>query len=801
MKKLIIIFLLFICTSQSKSQSVGIGTTTPDATAQLDISSTSKGLLIPRLSTGQRNAIVSPAQGLMILNLDDKCIDIWNGSAWIKNCGLQLSADTTWTKRANFGGSPRIGGVGFSIGTKGYIGTGVNNNVTLSDMWEYDPALNTWSQKANFGGGGRCYATAFGLGSKGYITCGNSNFPSEAGVKNDCWEFDPILNTWTAKTSFPGTPRWGAFGFAISDKGYVGCGKRFVSIGHPDNYPADFWEFDPVLNNWTAKASPNTSLSFSVSFAIGSGGYAGGGISAAGATTNYFIYYDLALNTWTPKANLPFAAYQTTSFSINNTGYAGLGQFSNLTYPGNFWSYSPQANQWSPISAFPGQGRAGASAFTIGSKAYIGTGGDVNSLSSLSDFYEFDPLASTTITNNFPGATNLIYDNGTWTKKADSVYLSNINGNVGLGTQSPSAKLDVAGNIKSTGFQLSTGANNGYLFRSDASGNGSWVNPASLSFTPSGAAGGDLTGSYPNPVLTNTGIPAGTYNVVTVDSKGRVVNGSQLNSIIITALETDPQVGTNTVNALSKWDGSALVATGVTETSGNIGIGISAARKLDVSGTGGLRVSTTNNGSGTLDWIAGNFGASTGDRVVMGLLNGSATIGAHNNAISAWSDLVINPSPGANVGIGVNPVNKLDVTGGIAIGAGYAGVNFAPLNGAIIQGNVGIGTTGPQATLDVSGSVILGTNGTLFNSLVKRTVTLAAGNFAANTNTVFSYPFVGATLVGSVMVSPSNPLPQGLVIAFAFVNNADTVDVVIRNVTGAPIPLVSALNLYITVVN
>ena len=119
MKKLIIIFLLFICTSQSKSQSVGIGTTTPDATAQLDISSTSKGLLIPRLSTGQRNAIVSPAQGLMILNLDDKCIDIWNGSTWIKNCGLQLSADTTWTKRANFGGSPRIGGVGFSIGTKG----------------------------------------------------------------------------------------------------------------------------------------------------------------------------------------------------------------------------------------------------------------------------------------------------------------------------------------------------------------------------------------------------------------------------------------------------------------------------------------------------------------------------------------------------------------------------------------------------------------------------------------------------------------------------------------------------------
>ena len=55
MKKLFIAFLLLYCI-KGEAQ-VGVGTTTPNSSAQLDITSTSKGVLIPRMTAAQREAI------------------------------------------------------------------------------------------------------------------------------------------------------------------------------------------------------------------------------------------------------------------------------------------------------------------------------------------------------------------------------------------------------------------------------------------------------------------------------------------------------------------------------------------------------------------------------------------------------------------------------------------------------------------------------------------------------------------------------------------------------------------------
>src|SRR6266487_3828476 len=122
-------------------------------------------------------------------------------------------AQDTWTQKADFGGTARDKAVGFSIGSKGCIGTGYDGIAPFTkDFWEYDPDTNTWTQKADFGGtGGRALAVGFSIGSKGYIGTGQDLFS----YYNDLWEYDPAANTWTQKANFGGTARSWAVGFSI----------------------------------------------------------------------------------------------------------------------------------------------------------------------------------------------------------------------------------------------------------------------------------------------------------------------------------------------------------------------------------------------------------------------------------------------------------------------------------------------------------------------------------------------------------------------------------------------------------
>lgn len=67
----------------TQNGSVGIGTTTPDASALLDVSSTTQGFLPPRMTTSERDAISSPASGLMIWNTDNRQIEVFSVSVWV----------------------------------------------------------------------------------------------------------------------------------------------------------------------------------------------------------------------------------------------------------------------------------------------------------------------------------------------------------------------------------------------------------------------------------------------------------------------------------------------------------------------------------------------------------------------------------------------------------------------------------------------------------------------------------------------------------------------------------------------
>jgi hypothetical protein len=70
---------------------VSLGSTAPDSSSLLDLYSTSKGLLIPRMTKAQRDSIPSPAKGLMIFNTDNNSVEINRGTPVIKIWTLLLN--------------------------------------------------------------------------------------------------------------------------------------------------------------------------------------------------------------------------------------------------------------------------------------------------------------------------------------------------------------------------------------------------------------------------------------------------------------------------------------------------------------------------------------------------------------------------------------------------------------------------------------------------------------------------------------------------------------------------------------
>jgi hypothetical protein len=84
MKQFFSILATLLLTVNTFAQ-VGIGTANPDASAALDITSTTKGLLIPRMTETQRDAITSAATGLMIYQTDGTAgFYYYNGSSWFE---------------------------------------------------------------------------------------------------------------------------------------------------------------------------------------------------------------------------------------------------------------------------------------------------------------------------------------------------------------------------------------------------------------------------------------------------------------------------------------------------------------------------------------------------------------------------------------------------------------------------------------------------------------------------------------------------------------------------------------------
>ena len=147
MKQFFTLFAVVLFGTTAFAQ-VGIGTTTPEASAALDVTSTTKGLLIPRMTDVERQAISNPAEGLMVYQTNQTAgFYFYDGNTW-----SQLAGPTGTDGQGGDGlvvGASEVSNISFNTATAKSFLSDTGNQIVLSKGFYADttsPPSATTSQ-------------------------------------------------------------------------------------------------------------------------------------------------------------------------------------------------------------------------------------------------------------------------------------------------------------------------------------------------------------------------------------------------------------------------------------------------------------------------------------------------------------------------------------------------------------------------------------------------------------------------------------------------------------------------------
>ncbi len=242
----------------------------------------------------------------------------------------------------------------------------------------------TWSQKTDLPGYSRYGAIGFSVNGKGYIGLGDNGFF----LLNDLWEYNPVINSWKQKSNIPGLPRRVGISFSVNSMAFVGLGWTGVYSLH------DFYQYDSKNNAWIKLPDyPGIGGRNCFAASVSGKGYVGGGSVGVGTPYASDLWeFNPLTNQWKYENTLPFGGrIGGITAGIDGALYLGLGH-NNVSDFNDFWVYFPASNVWKKLTDFPGKGRLQASCFVLNDKIIVGGGfrlGKPNS--QLSDYFEYDP--------------------------------------------------------------------------------------------------------------------------------------------------------------------------------------------------------------------------------------------------------------------------------------------------------------------------------------------------------------------------------------------------------------------------
>ena len=239
-------------------------------------------------------------------------------------------ATNSWIQKADFPGASGNGiyfAAGFEIDSKGYVcGGKVGPNQYSAQLWEYKPSIDQWTSRAPFPGGMRYQLTAFSIGNKGYVGLG----ANQDVFKKDFWAYNPGSNQWTPIADLPGSERGSATAFSIENRG-------FVCIGTNGGFLDDLWEYNSVTNEWSVRASfGGSERKNAVSFVLNGKAYVGTGKGYSGkkdGMEEYTPYSYVGLN---ESTDISFSFYPnpaTDKVRIDNSN-KNIESYQLMTYDG-----------------------------------------------------------------------------------------------------------------------------------------------------------------------------------------------------------------------------------------------------------------------------------------------------------------------------------------------------------------------------------------------------------------------------------------------------------------------------------